>query len=436
MDAGDHDTFENINKLSQNCNLQNHLLLMQRDEQTYGRAFMQFVMGTIDGELTIAKIYHPDPTYVTIIRDNKEDLGLLQTHFPDNVDGNGKTLDRKGEGIDPENPGNTGRIVGFIVRNDEDPEAIPTFFNDDELVVFLRFPMGRLFRDGISLIRANYTLIANKLGMEKDGALVYQRWYDPKMVVKLPSRYRGMKDTVRADIADVKMETGTNIIVDDDMETDLLEGKNGGYGLNYVKDDNNKNIVAGIGGFDAMTDGSTANRAVAEVQDAIFARKLKPFRDDMENVLNKRVFDVYCKRNPKIKSDYILPEYKWGSLVPADKVAFLGAQSFYAQYMTESQMQFLLKEFGNLPIPLDGEETYQDIQQQRADELFQRQQDASMQMQKVQASQQQAGPPGQQGSQKTPQQKQATKVTNKADKNQRKLPNQRPAQNKPAAGGK
>lgn len=265
--------------------------------------------------------------------------------------------------------------------------------------------------------------------MEKDGALVYQRWYDPKMVVKLPSRYRGMKDTVRADIADVKMETGTNIIVDDDMETDLLEGKNGGYGLNYVKDDNNKNIIAGIGGFDAMTDGSTANRAVAEVQDAIFARKLKPFRDDMENVLKKRVFDVYCKRNQKIKSDYILPEFKWGSLVPADKVALLGAQSFYAQYMTESQMEFLLKEFGDLPIPLEGEETYQDIQQQRADELFEKQQQASIDGMKQQAQMQAQ-------SQKTPQQKQAQKVSGKADVNQKKLPNQRPAQNTPPAGGK
>lgn len=428
MDAGDYDTFLKIVELAKQSNLQNHLLLMQRDLHTYGRAFMQIVFGTIDGKFTIAKIYHPDPTYTTIIRDNKEDIGLLLGYFPDGKDQNGKSLDRKGGGLDVEKPGNTGRIIGFIIRNSEDPEAIPTFFNDDELIVFFRYPMGRLFRDGISLIRANYTIIANKLGMEKDGALVYQRWYDPKMVVKLPARYRGMKDTVRADIADVKMETGTNIIVDDDMETDLLEGKNGGYGLNFVKEDNTKNVVAGIGGFDAMTDGSASNRAVAEVQDAIFARKLKPFRDDMENVLNKRVFDVWCKRNPEIGKDYVLPEYKWGSLVPADKVALLGAQSFYAQYMTESQMRYLLKEFGDLPIPLEGEETYQEIQQERADELFEKQQQASMQMQKQSMQMQQQ--------QKTPQQKQANKVSNQADKNQQKLPNDRPSKRKAAAGGK
>ena len=344
-----------------------------------------------------------DSTRLQIIRDNVFDLRQLYTFFPNIPD----KLEAMGK---PARPNNTGRIVGFVLTisadtrtklidasgNEIKPDVwarlypgmdemsidyTRVFYYDDELIIFFR-DSSNAFPDGVSLFRANYTMLENKLMLERVAATGYAKSVIPTWIVTLPPGMIQYKTEVAQSLQQSREQPGADIIM---MAHE-------GLGINRTISDGlmsaeplleyfEKIYSSSMGIFDSMTNSAGANRATAQIQSDLFNKMIQPLREDIENIVNTRFFMPLLEkkhgmtpsmimqspasviagapddpqqvpRQDVIETDdlpYCLPKWKWGALIEDEKADLLASFAPFVPVMAQNQINFVLEQFGGLP---------------------------------------------------------------------------------------
>jgi len=306
----------------------------------------------------IAKINLLYPPSVKVFRDNDADVRELKEYLkvskiPKHVAyGWGLTV---GSGFN---------IIGFvqnfnlwnksnILGVDEDQTV---FFFPDELVFIPRYP-SPLNPDGLSIPQQNYVIIMNKLGIERDQAIMARRHGDPKHKFTIPANEWHKKDEV---IKTFKkgIRAGLDFFVKgraaptdpDPMNVDIVEPKGNPIAVFKAQEHIEDQFIAAMGFADSFTESGSSNRSVGEIQLQFFERELAPERKLIAEILEDKLINPWLKAKG-------FPEgsvwFEFEDLTPDDRIAKATLVSPLIPYLPAS---VLIRFLDDLGYPLSEEE--------------------------------------------------------------------------------
>jgi hypothetical protein len=388
----DVESCEYCQSIADRVDLLTNLRTIHKHRNSHRYGVLYPIFETLDdgspGEVKKLKIF--DSTKIRVIRDTYEDLQDLYQWFP-NIPAKLVEMGR------PEpRPDYTGRIVGFAfdfgtealkhlqdakgkevepdrlmrMRGDEPEVSLEygkIFYHDDELIVFFRESSGE-YPDGISLLRANYTILENKLSVDILTALGFSKTVLPTWIIRLVEGMAKVKKKVRRELEKARHSTGSDIILggkkeDIDIEKTIADGlSNFGFILDYFE----KQYNASMGVFDTMFTSVGANRATAYIQSELFDKRVQPDRLEIERTINKRFFEPLLRRHYGLNKQtvpsggevvvdkveprqYALPKWNWKSLVGDDAIDLAAALNPYQDNMAQNQVDYVLEKIMSLP---------------------------------------------------------------------------------------
>lgn len=322
------------------------LLTSARYWHIYGRTFIEPVFSGSK----LVKIRNLYPPSVTPYRNTAADIDALRAALKDTDNA------AYAEGLEA---GNGDTIVGYIQRTTPDPDNPDNggiFFRPNELIFIPRYPSPR-HPNGISLPAQNYVLIMNKLGMEKDQAIMVKRHGDPKHKFFIPADVwddpgardtlkKGFKKGIRAGL-DFFFRSGETDA--DRMDVDLVEPRGNPVAVFKALDHLEDQFNAAMCWADSFNESNSSNRSVGYIQLAFFEREIAPERRFFGEILEDQLLA------PWLQANGFPPDaawFEWEDLTPEDRLQKAQIIAPLLPYLPASVTEKFLEDMG-YPL-LDG----------------------------------------------------------------------------------
>ncbi len=325
-----------------------------------GRGIMEPVW-TLDGlgrPKDIAKINLLYPSSVTVFRDNDTDVRNLKEYLKISKDSKQVAY---GLGL---KTGSGYNIIGFVQdfnlwnKNTLLGEAIEqtVFFFPDELIFIPRYPSPSN-PNGLAIPQQNYVIVMNKLGIERDQAIMARRHGDPKHKFTVPANewhkkdeiIKGFKKGIRAGL-DFFVKGRATPTDPDPMNIEIIEPKGNPIAVFKAQDHIEDQFIAAFGFADSFTESGSSNRSVGEIQLQFFERDLAPERRLIAEILEDKLINPWLKARG-------FPEgsvwFEFEDLTPDDRIAKATLVSPLIPYLPAS---VLIRFLDDLGYPLSEEE--------------------------------------------------------------------------------
>jgi hypothetical protein len=98
-----------------------------------------------------------------------------------------------------------------------------------------------------------------------------------------------------------EVERGEDYVVPSWVDPDVISFEKIGDPIKDAQDHNEEQFVAGMGGFQAMVTGESANRATSETQERFFAERIRPIRMVFELMYMLPIFREYLTLHANYK---------------------------------------------------------------------------------------------------------------------------------------
>lgn len=339
---------------SRRIHLRTELTTAVRYWYIYGRTFIEPVWGTgtLSSNTKIAKIRNLYPPSVTVFRNTKSDIENLKAAL--------KNTEHQTY-ADALSPGNGDTIVGYIQNyilvDSESQQQV--FFKPGELIFIPRYPSAR-HPNGISLMAQNYVLIMNKLGMEKDQAIMVKRHGDPKHKFFIPADVwddpgacdilkKGFKKGIRAGM-DFFFRAGEGN--QDKMDVDLVEPKGNPAAVSKAIDHLEDQFNAAMCWADSFNESSASNKSVGTIQLAFFEREIAPERRLFAEILEDQLLAPWMRANG------YNPDAAWfefEDLTPEDRLQKAAIIGPIFPYLPASSAAKFLEDMGYPAVTKEGQ---------------------------------------------------------------------------------
>lgn len=337
--GGDEKALELVRQMARRTHLKTTLLLAFKDWLVYGRCFLEPVWELKSKE--IVKIKRVAPPTVRVFRDSESDVRELKEFLANTEYANYSAHLKTGTGDN---------VVGFVQFWERRHEGKAIFFTPDELIFIPRYPDHDCL-DGISLLRENYTIIMNKLGMEKSQAIMAKRHIDPKLKFIIPEKWWGKRKEI---ISKIKqgIKAGLDLFLPEGMDVDILETKGNPVAVIRAQQHIEEQFIASMGFADSFTESTSSNRSVGEVQLQFFEREIHPERTLFAEILEDRLIKPYVEAKlGKVEP----PRFVFEDLTPEDRIEKARILVPLFPYMTKSQVKKFFEDLG-YPVPKEEEE--------------------------------------------------------------------------------
>ncbi|MBN2734738.1 MAG: hypothetical protein JXQ82_07780 [Methanomicrobiaceae archaeon] len=328
----------------------------------YGRCFIEpvwdLLLGVKKNELKKIKSLYPPS--IKVFFDNEDDVKDLKDYLQDK-----KKYRDYSSGL-KEGPGDN--VIGFVQhwdKKDIEPEKDQSvFFMPDELIMILRHPSHRNPL-GLALPKQNYVLMMNKLGIEKDQAIMAKRHGDPKHKFIIPhDLWDTEKDNVKKEL-----KRGIRAGLDfffrgrrkgddgDRMDVSLVEPTGNPQAVIRAQEHNEDQFNAAMGWADSFTESKSSNRSVGTIQMAFFERNLSPERKIFEETFLDELIEPWLKAKGLPAGSV---KFKFEDLTPEDKLEKAKIIGAVLPYLPEEVIRKFLEEMG---YPISGGVETPDIEQ-------------------------------------------------------------------------
>lgn len=336
--GGDKKALELVRQMSRRLHLKTMLILAFKDWLVYGRCFLEPVWEIKGNSKELVKIKIVAPQTIRVFRDNDKDVLELK-EFLINTEYANYAAELK--------PGTGDSVIGFVQFWDKRHEGKAIFFKPDELIFIPRYP-DHDCPDGISLLRENYTIIMNKLGMEKSQAVMAKRHIDPKLKFIIPEKWWGKRREIIGKIRQ-GLKAGLDLFLPEGMDVDILETKGNPVAVIRAQQHIEDQFIASMGFADSFTESTSSNRSVGEVQLQFFERDIRPERLLFAEILEDRLIKPY------VEAKLEPPHFVFEDLTPEDRIEKARILVPLFPYMTSSQIKKFFEDLG-YPVPEEEEE--------------------------------------------------------------------------------
>jgi hypothetical protein len=342
--GGDEKALEVVRQMARKVHLKTKLILAFKDWLVYGRTFIEPVWEIKGNSKDLVKVKIVAPQTMKVFRDNEKDVQELKEYLSKT-----EYADYASE-LKP----NTGdNIIGFVQFWEKRNEGKAIFFKPDELIFIPRYP-DHDSPDGVSLLRENYTIIMNKLGLEKSQAIMGKRHMDPKLVFTFSKEWwpkrKAVMDTIKQGI-----KAGLDIFLPEGISIDTLEPKGNPVGVIRAQQHVEDQFIAAMGFADSFTESTSSNRSVGEVQLQFFERDIRPERALFAEILEDQLIKPYVEA--KLGKGVEAPQFQFEDLTPEDQLEKVRILIPLVQYMTEGQLAKFFEDLG-YPIPEEEKQNF------------------------------------------------------------------------------
>ncbi|WP_292420256.1 hypothetical protein [Methanoregula sp.] len=297
-----------LDAFARKMHLSTAMIQFYMDYEGYGRVFLEpfrslDAFGRAKDLIRLDFIYPPS---VRIFRDNANDVTELKEYLKSRKGvkqiAYGLTL-KAGTGFN---------IIGYIQNygaygpsgmvTDPDGDGDPTvFFFPEELIYLARYPSPR-WQDGLALTRQNYVVIMNKLGIERDQAIMARRHGDPKHKFVIPNNLWDKRDEIKRELKR-GMRAGFDFFFrgratagdPDPMDVSIVAPSGNPMSVAKAQDHVEDEFVASMGFADSFTESGSSNRSVGEIQLDFFERDLAPERQRIAEILEDLLINPWLK---------------------------------------------------------------------------------------------------------------------------------------------
>jgi hypothetical protein len=338
----DEKALELVRQMARKTHLKTVLILAFKDWLVYGRCFLEAVWETKTKDLI--KVKRVSPQTMTVFRDNEDDVRNLKEFLKSTEYADYASELKAGTGDN---------IIGFAQFWDKRHENKAIFFKPDELIFIPRYP-DHDSPDGISLLRENYTVIMNKLGLEKSQAIMGKRHVDPKLKFIIPDKWWGRRKQI-IDKIKQGLKAGLDIFLPEGMDVDILETKGNPMAVIRAQQHIEDQFIASMGFADSFTESTSSNRSVGEIQLQFFERDIRPERALFAEVLEDQLIKPYVEA--KLGKGVEPPQFQFEDLTPEDQLEKIRIMIPLVQYMTEGQLKKFFEDLG-YPVPEDEEQNF------------------------------------------------------------------------------
>jgi len=343
----DKDCQDLCDVMTRSTHLHTELLTSARYWLIYGRVFIEPVWATTS-KTALAKIRNLYPPSVMVYRNSEADIQNLKAALKDTVyepyaaslkAGNGDTV--------------IGYLQNYVPHNAKNESMV--FFRPDELIFIPRYPSAR-HPNGISLPAQNYILIMNKLGMERDQAIMVKRHGDPKHKFFIPADTwddpvsrdilkKGFKKGIRAGLDFFFRSGETN---QDKMDVDLVEPKGNPAAVSKAIDHLENQFNAAMCWADSFNESGSSNRSVGYIQLAFFEREITPERRFFAEILEDQLLAPWLQANGYAPDD---AWFEFEDLTPEDRLQKAAIIAPLLPYLPAGVAEKFLEDMG---YPIDG----------------------------------------------------------------------------------
>lgn len=327
----------------------------------YGRTFLEPVWKTVGGQrVDLAAVRRLYPPSIRIFRDNENDVLDLKEFLKD--------IPRHAAYAGSLKAGLGHTIIGYAQywekRDKDEQKNGMVFFLPDELIYIPRYPSNRC-PDGVSLLRQNYVLIMNKLGVERDQAIMAKRHGDPKHKFTIPHDLWHERENIKKDIRK-GMRAGLDFFLKgrqrsdspDPMNVDVVEPRGNPIAVIRAQEHLENQFIAAMCFADSFTESTSSNRSVGYIQLAFFEREIEPVRRIFAEVLEDQLIAPFL-RAKGLSEDAAWFEFT--DLTPEDRMQKLQIMAPLIPYMPATIVKQFLEEMGyNLD---DGGDIDEEIRQ-------------------------------------------------------------------------
>ncbi len=340
--GGDERALELVRQMVRRTHLKTVLILAFKDWLVYGRCFLEPVWEIRGSNKELVKVKRVAPPTIRVFRDSEGDVNDLKDFL---------RATEYANYADELKPGTGDNITGFVQFWDKRHEGKAIFFKPDELIFIPRYP-DHDCPDGISLLRENYTIIMNKLGMEKSQAIMAKRHIDPKLKFIIPEKWWSKRKVI---INKIKqgLKAGLDLFLPEGMEVDILETKGNPVAVIRAQQHVEDQFIAAMGFADSFTESTSSNRSVGEVQLQFFERDIRPERALFAEVLEDHLIRPYVEA--KLGKSVEPPHFVFEDLTPEDRIEKARILVPLFPYMTKSQIKKFFEDLG-YPVPEEEEE--------------------------------------------------------------------------------
>lgn len=304
--AKDKDQRDKLDAFSRRLHLSTARINLYMDYEGRGRAFLEPVWKyNVFGQRTdLVKINFLFPSTVRIFRDNADDVRALKEYLKWRKDPKEIAYQfqiKAGSGFNTigyvQNYG-TWAPPGVIV--DPDGDGDPTvFFFPDQLIHIPRYSSPQA-PDGLALSRQNYVIIMNKLGIERDQAIMARRHGDPKHKFVIPDSLWGERDAIKKELKKA-LRAGKDFFFrgratatdPDPMDVSIVVPSGNPMSVAKAQDHVDEEFVAAMGFADSFTESGSSNRSVGEIQLDFFERDLAPERQLIAEILEDQLINPW-----------------------------------------------------------------------------------------------------------------------------------------------
>jgi len=339
--GGDEKALELVRQMARKTHLKTVLILAFKDWLVYGRCFLEPVWEIRGNSKELIKVKRVAPQTMTVLRDNERDVEELKEFLKNTEYSNY---------ADEVEPGTGDNIIGFAQFWDKRGEGRTIFFKPDELIFIPRYP-DHDCPDGISLLRENYTIIMNKLGMEKSQAIMAKRHIDPKLKFIIPEKWWGRRKEI-IDKIKQGLKAGLDLFLPEGMNVDILETRGNPVAVIRAQQHVEDQFIAAMGFADSFTESTSSNRSVGEVQLQFFERDIRPERLLFAEILEDRLIKPYVEAKLGKAEP---PHFVFEDLTPEDRIEKARILVPLFPYMTKSQIKKFFEDLG-YPVPEEEEE--------------------------------------------------------------------------------
>jgi len=323
----------------------------------FGRCFIEPVWTTTAGgkRTGLDKIKNLYPPSIRVFRDNEQDVMTLKDYL-ENTDYAAYALTLAA--------GTGDTVIGYVQhwekRNVDAKKDKAIFFRPDELIFIPRYPSSRN-PDGLSLLKQNYVTIMNKLGIEKDQAIMAKRHGDPKHKFTIPDELWHTREVIKKELMK-GIRAGLDFFFKgrrdtkgDKMDVDIVEPRGNPIAIIQAQKHIENEFNASMGWADSFTESGSSNRSVGYIQLAFFERNLEPERQLFAEILEDELID------PWLKAKGLPPgmvQFKFSDLTPEDRLDKARIIAPMLPYLPSSVIKKFLEEMG---YPVEENEKIREI---------------------------------------------------------------------------
>jgi len=306
--SDDEDEQDVLDAFARKLHLSTAMIQFFMDYEGHGRPFLEPVWSydAFGNKKDLAKLNFLYPSTVRVFRDNADDVRTLKEYLKWRKDSKEIAYQFKikaGSGFN---------VIGYVqnfgtwippgIQTDPDGDGDPTvFFFPDELITLSRYP-GPQTPDGLALTRQNYVIIMNKLGIERDQAIMARRHGDPKHKFVIPANLWDKREDIKRELKrglragyDFFFRGRASKDEADAMDVTIVTPTGNPMSVAKAQDHIDDEFVGAMGFADSFTESGSSNRSVGEIQLDFFERDLAPERQRIAEILEDQLINPWLK---------------------------------------------------------------------------------------------------------------------------------------------